>query len=112
MRLTGSSGRLVGHQAQFPIDPDASSQDRLRQQAMFQTGPSAVREELPSQHLAAASPSGDPAMQAFFKSNSSMADHEALLQKHDDSLEDGLADEGERLRMEGTGSNLFKNTLL
>lgn len=87
-----------------------SSQDR--QQAMFQTGPPMVREELPSPQLAAASPSGDPALQAFFKSNSSMADHEALLQKHDDTIDNEHADEHDRLNMEGTGTGLLKETFL
>lgn len=89
-----------------------SSQDRLRQQAMFQTGPPMVREELPSPQLVAASPSGDPALQAFFKSNSSMADHEALLQKHDDTIDNDQADEHDRLNMEGTATNLLKDAFL
>lgn len=55
-----------------------------------------------------ASPSGDPELQAFFKSNSSMADHEALLQRQEETIEADLPDEDERLKMEGTGTGLLK----
>lgn len=108
MRFANTSERYMSNQAQFAADAEGSSHDRLKQQAMIQTGKSAARRDLSSQHQASASPAGDQDIQGLFKSNSSMADKEALLQRQDDTIEDGEVDEDERARLEGTHTNLLR----
>lgn len=70
----------------------------------------------PQEHeIIGATPTGDPEIQAFFKSSSSMmgGDQDALLQRPDETIEDDFAaDEEERLKMEQTNTNLLSGGYL